>query len=77
MLAGLANRRQPEKPRKFAVFRQMQFLSRLMFMLAGLANRRLPGNFQINCRFSSNAILVSFNVHAGWACQPSTPRKAK
>jgi hypothetical protein len=27
-------------------FRQMQFLSRLMFMLAGLANRRQPGNPQ-------------------------------
>ncbi len=37
MLAGLANFRQPGKPRKFAVFRQMQFSFRFMFML-GLLN---------------------------------------
>ncbi len=28
-------------------------------------------------QFSSNAILVSFNVHAGRACQPSAPREHK
>jgi hypothetical protein len=74
-LAGIANRRLPGKPRKFAVFSQMQFLSRFMFMLAGLANLRQAGKPKLMCRVSSNAILVSFYVHAGRACQPSPARK--
>jgi hypothetical protein len=41
---------QPSAARKakhFCSFRQMQFLSRFMFMLARLANLRLPGNTNI------------------------------
>jgi hypothetical protein len=48
-----------------------------MFMLAGIANRRLPGKPKLMCRVSSNAILVSFNVQAGRACQTSAVRKHK
>ncbi len=73
MLAGLANRRLLGKL-NFLQFRQMRFSSRLMFILAGLANPRLPGKPK-NLRFSSNAILVWFNVHAGRAWQPSAGRK--
>jgi hypothetical protein len=53
----------------------MKFSSQFMFMLAGLAKPRLPGKPKLMCSFSSNAILVSFNVHAGRACQPSAARK--
>ncbi len=74
MLAGLANRRLPENPPKIAVFRQLRFSSKFLFILAGLANPRLPRKPKI-CSFSSNALLVSFNFHAGRACQPSVARK--
>jgi hypothetical protein len=51
------------KAKKIWRFRQMQFSSRLMFMLAGLANRRLPRNPNffavfVKCNFSSQFMFM-------------------
>jgi hypothetical protein len=74
MLAGLANRRQAGNPKIFAAFVKCNSCLVLFSCWLGLPTFGSPETHP-NCRFSSDAILVSIYVHAGRACQPLAARE--